>query len=220
MLEIPPAVRGSITGSVDDAWQSAIEDVGPAGVDKGEGGKYLLLPHGYADPVSEGSIPMPSSTYTSAAFLRSILASDGDADIARAVAYGKQIRVYPLSEVANPARTIFIDGVDLVYDSTIPCDLRFFEALDRFVQREPWLDRGRVMIDHLKAIGIEQDTPFVPNQATRNILHAAAQEAHTWLALTYEDLFSPPFYEDAHWALPVPHDLVEGLSTQFGDPAK
>jgi hypothetical protein len=28
-------------------WQTAIEDVGPGGVDKGQGGKYLFLPPGY-----------------------------------------------------------------------------------------------------------------------------------------------------------------------------
>ena len=40
VLEIPPADQeDSITGSVDDGWQTAIEDVGPAGVDKGKGGK-------------------------------------------------------------------------------------------------------------------------------------------------------------------------------------
>lgn len=55
VLEIPPAEEGSsITGSIDDAWQTAIEDVGPAGVDKGNGGKYLLLPPGYEDPVPAG----------------------------------------------------------------------------------------------------------------------------------------------------------------------
>ena len=31
VLEIPPADGGSITGSIDDAWQTALEDVGPAG---------------------------------------------------------------------------------------------------------------------------------------------------------------------------------------------
>ena len=46
VLEIPPADEGSITGSVDDAWQTALEDVGPARVDKGKGGKYLVLPPG------------------------------------------------------------------------------------------------------------------------------------------------------------------------------
>ena len=39
VLEIPPADEGSITGTVMDAWQNALEDVGPAGVDKGKGGK-------------------------------------------------------------------------------------------------------------------------------------------------------------------------------------
>jgi hypothetical protein len=39
VLDIPPADEGSITGTVMDVWQSALEDVGPAGVDKGGGGK-------------------------------------------------------------------------------------------------------------------------------------------------------------------------------------
>jgi hypothetical protein len=47
VLEIPPADDGTIVGSVMDCWQAAIEDVGPAGVDKGSGGKYLILPPNY-----------------------------------------------------------------------------------------------------------------------------------------------------------------------------
>jgi hypothetical protein len=48
VLEIPPAGSdGSITGSIDDCWQAALEDVGPAGADKGKGGKYLILPPDY-----------------------------------------------------------------------------------------------------------------------------------------------------------------------------
>jgi hypothetical protein len=95
VLEIPPADSGSITGSVDDAWQTAIEDVGPAGVDKGKGGKYLILPPGYKEHVPSGYIPMPSPTYQSYALLRSNLKSSSDADIANAVAYGKRIKVCP-----------------------------------------------------------------------------------------------------------------------------
>ena len=44
VLEIPPAGTGTIVGSVDDCWQTAIADVGPAGIDKGDGGRYLILP--------------------------------------------------------------------------------------------------------------------------------------------------------------------------------
>ena len=64
VMEIPPAgPDGSITGSIDDAWQTALEDVGPAGVDKGKGGKYLILPPGYKDKAPEGYIALQSPTY-------------------------------------------------------------------------------------------------------------------------------------------------------------
>src|SRR5262245_61391014 len=85
VLEIPPAgEEGSITGSIDDAWQCALEDVGPAGVDKGKGGKYLILPPAYKDKVPNGYIALPSETYTGFGALRSNIKSLSDADVARA----------------------------------------------------------------------------------------------------------------------------------------
>ena len=42
VLEIPPADDGVINGTVMDAWQVPLEDVGPAGVDRGKGGKSFL----------------------------------------------------------------------------------------------------------------------------------------------------------------------------------
>ena len=140
VLEIPPADEGSITGSVDDAWQAALEDVGPAGVDKGKGGKYLILPPGYKDKVPDDYILMPSDTYTGYAVLRSNLKGGSDADAAKAVAYGKRVRLYPLSRAANPPATTFVDAVDVLYENIIPYDFRFFEALNGFIQREPWLE--------------------------------------------------------------------------------
>ena len=82
VLEIPPADDGSITGTIMDGWQMALEDVGPAGVDNG---KYLILPPGYKDKAPEGDIVLPSQTYQGYALLRSILKSRGDSDIAKAV---------------------------------------------------------------------------------------------------------------------------------------
>jgi len=46
VIEIPPAEGGSINGTIMNVWQTPLEDVGPAGVDKGTGGKYLVLPPG------------------------------------------------------------------------------------------------------------------------------------------------------------------------------
>ena len=93
VLEIPPADKGSITGTVMDVWQCALEDVGPAGVDKGQGGKYLILPPGHEGRVPGGYIPLPSDTYEGYALLRSIPKSAHEADVAKAVGYGKRIKI-------------------------------------------------------------------------------------------------------------------------------
>jgi hypothetical protein len=218
VLEIPPADEGSITGSVMDAWQCALEDVGPAGVDKGKGGKYLILPPGYKDKPPEGYIALPSDTHQGYALLRSNLKSGSDADVAKAVAYGKRVKLYPLSKAADPPTTKFLDAIDVVYDSTIPYDPRFFESLDRFVQAEPWLTRDKAMIDTLKSVGIEKGKPFKPDQKTQETLKEAAREAHAWLDAHYETLFSPPYYEGSRWAVPASPAVIEGQATFYAKP--
>jgi len=217
VLEIPPADDGSITGTIMDVWQCPLEDVGPAGVDKGQGGKYLILPPGYKDNVPAGYIPLPSDTYEDYALLRSIPKSGSEADVAKAVAYGKRIKLYPLAQAAAPPATIFVDAVDVVYDSTIPYDLRFFESLNRIVQAEPWLERDKAMIDPLKSIGIEKGKPFGPDAKTKAVLNDAAREAHEWLVARYEASLSP-YYEGGHWARPGSRELFEGQATFFAKP--
>jgi hypothetical protein len=217
VLEIPPADEGSITGTVMDVWQCALEDVGPAGVDQGQGGKYLILPPGYPDTVPAGYIPMQSDTYQGYALLRSIPKSGSEADVAKAVAYGKRIKLYPLSQAATPAATTFVDVVDVVYDSTITYDLRFFESLNRIVQAEPWLERDKAMIDQLKSIGVEKGKPFNPDPKTKDMLNDAAREAHAWLVARYEASLSP-YYDGGHWARPGSRELFEGQATFFAKP--
>src|SRR5689334_20865734 len=219
VLEIPPADDGgSITGSVMNCWQAALEDVGTAGVDKGKGGKCLILPPNYKEKAPKGYIAMPSNNFQGYALLRSILQTGGDAGVAKAVAYAKRIKLYPLSQSANPAVTKFIDASNVVFEANIPYDSRFFESLNRMVQREPWLKRDKAMIDPLRTIGIEKGRPFSPDATARKILDAAAKEAHAWLEAKYEALFKPPYYEGTGWALPMTPELIKGLQTQFSDP--
>jgi hypothetical protein len=80
---------------------------------------------------------LPSDTYEGYALLRSIPKSGSEADVAKAVEYGKRTKLYPLSQAAKPPATTFIDVADIVYDSTITYDLRFFESLNRIVQSQP-----------------------------------------------------------------------------------
>jgi hypothetical protein len=218
VLEIPPANGGSITGSIDDCWQTALEDVGPAGVDRGKGGKYLIMPPGYAGKVPDGFIAMPSPNRQGYALLRSILKSGSDADVAAAVDYAKRVRFYPWSEAAPPPATIWRDAIDVVFDATIPYDLRFFRSLDRMVQTEPWLDRDRAMIDVLRSIGIKKGKTFDPDARTTEFLEDAVSEAHAWMRTQYEAVFEPPFDPSARWALPASPALAGALMTQFADP--
>ena len=50
VVEIPPKVLGVI----NDFWYRWVADVGITGADKGEGGKYLILPPGYKGDVPAG----------------------------------------------------------------------------------------------------------------------------------------------------------------------
>jgi hypothetical protein len=127
--------------------------------------------------IPDGYIAVPSETYTGYAVLRSNVRSGSDADVGKAVAYGKRIKFYPLSQAANPPDTPIVDAIDVVYDSTIPYDLRFFPLLAQ-----------------------------------------AAKEAHAWLDANYDALFSTPYFEATHWALPALPDLIEGMSTDFANP--
>ena len=116
VIEIPPADDGSINGTIMDVWQKPLDDVGPAGADKGKGGKYLILPPGYKTKAPAGYIVLPSVTYQGYALLRSILNNGSDADIAKAVRYGRRIKVYPLSKAASPPPTQFVDAFGVLYD--------------------------------------------------------------------------------------------------------
>ncbi len=217
VLEIPPAEGDAvIVGSVDNSWQNALADVGPAGSDKGEGGKYLITPPGYADQAPEGYIHLPSDTYQGFVILRSNFKSRSDADIAAAVEYGKQIKMYPLA--SGPEASVHVDVYDKPFDATIPYDWRFFESLHRFVQVEPWLERDKVMIDLLTSLGIEKGKPFDPDAATKAIFEQAAREAQAYIDLGYAGLFDPPYFEGSHWAVPASPSVVKGMGSDFADP--
>ena len=163
---------------------------------------------------------MQSPTYTGFAILRSNLKSGSEEDIAKAVNYGKGIKVYPLSQAANPPETKHVDLIDVEFDSTIPYDLRFFEMLDHFVQREPWLERDKVMIGSLKTIGIEKGKPFAPDAKTKAILEDAIAEAHAYLDLRYQAMFDLPFNEGKHWALPAVPDFGRRHNDEFRRPER
>ena len=99
VLDVPPRDKnGSFNGNIVTVWQMPLEDAGLLGVDKGKGGKFLILPPGYKGTSPKGYIPLQSDTFGGYALIRANLPSHGDADVARSIAYGKKVKVYPLAE--------------------------------------------------------------------------------------------------------------------------
>jgi len=219
VLEIPPgSAEASLNGNVVTVWQTALEDVGLLGIDRGAGGKFVILPPGHKGGAPEGFIALPSDTFAGYALLRSNLKSHADADVSKSLAYGKRVKIYPLSMASSPAETMFVDATDVVFDATIPYDLRFFESLDRVIQHEPWIERDRAMIDPLSTIGIVKGQTFGPDQLTKDALAAAAAQARALLDHRY-DLGFPPFWEKSRWTLPAPPEAIEGQATTYADRA-
>lgn len=216
VIEIPPAAGGSFAGNIVDAWQMPLEDVGPEGADAGKGGKYLILPQGYAGKVPEGYFALPSDTFTGFALLRSNLASHAEADIARSVAYGKQVKIYPLAKADNPPPTNFADAAGTLFDATIRYDASFFRNLDRVVQTEPWLQRDRAMIDPLRTLGIEKGKPYAPDAPTEAALDAGAHEAQAWLAAQYDAGF-PVMNEGIRWFPAARADFAKAAQNGYAD---
>ena len=105
VIEVPAASeKVSYFGSIVNAWQQPLEDVGPEpGADKGKGGKYLILPPGFDGDIPDGYIVIQSDTTELGFAFRPRLYNGGtDADAAK---YAQTIKIYYLAEATNPPAT-------------------------------------------------------------------------------------------------------------------
>src|SRR6185312_15353239 len=120
VIEVPPADDGgAMNANIVNIWQEPLEDAGLLGVDKGKGVKSLMLPPDYSGSVPKGYVALQPNTHGSYALIRSNLKSHADADVAKSIAYGKRVKIYPLSQASAPQPTVFTDVKDVVFDSTI-----------------------------------------------------------------------------------------------------
>ncbi|WMT71718.1 DUF1254 domain-containing protein [Bradyrhizobium sp. Ash2021] len=102
VVEMPAAVNAGLLGSMVDAWDEPMTDIGPAGEDQGKGGKYLLLPPDFKGDTPAGFFPIRYPTYNGYALYRAIRNGTTDADTAAALALVKKLRVYPFAQAATP----------------------------------------------------------------------------------------------------------------------
>jgi len=199
VLEIPPKVLGLI----DDMWYKFVVDLGFMGPDKGEGGKFLLLPPGYKGDVPEGYFVVRPATFSIWVAWRTFLV---DGDPKPGVDSVKKVtKIYSLSQAANPPELKFVDVTGRDFCTDAPADYTFWEYLNQVVQEEPTESVDPVTLGFYASIGIQKGKPFAPDARMKKILTEAAEVGDaTARAVSYRSRVKEAyFYPDSAWCNPM-----------------
>ncbi|WP_232231931.1 DUF1254 domain-containing protein [Burkholderia sp. WSM2230] len=210
VIEVPAKQQGIL----NDFWQRPIEgptidgttyagDVGFAGPDRGNGGKFLVLPPGYQGKIPDGYFVYRSRTNNVLIFWRAFFADP--ARLALPVSLMEQTHIYPLGRPAETMR--FPDASAVPVNMNYPADGRFFDMLARFIDSEPRDTADPEWRGMMAAIGIVKGQPFKPDGHTRQILDQAARTAFRMSrSMMYEGLAQRPgglIYPDRHYVTPT-----------------
>jgi hypothetical protein len=199
VLELPPAANGSsFLGTICDAWQVPLTDVGF----EGKGGKYLILPPDFTGEVPTGYIAVRSKTYNTFSGIRSILASNSEEDERTGNALVAQVKVYPLAKANSPPAQRFVDMTDTIYNGLVQYDESVYVGLARMLNEEPVQPEDLQMMGMLLPLGIEKGKDFTPDAMTVAQLRSAATEAHAWL-LAQMTTFVENWWPGSQWKVPI-----------------
>lgn len=221
VVETPPQALALF----DDMWFQWITDFGLPGPDRGEGGRYLLVPPGYDGPLPDSGYHVGRSRTNRALLLgRSFLENDDPKPTVDLIK--STLKLYPYAvggfgtSVAtlleghvhpDPApdipETKFVEGSGLAFNTIPPSDFGFFELLNELVQDEPADSNSNIeLMGDLAAIGIVKGKPFKPDKRMRAILEDAAAVGNaTSRTLVFDARASEGFeyYDGSAWAMPL-----------------
>lgn len=184
VVETPP----DSLGIFDDMWFRYISDFGVAGPDRGQGGKYLVIPPGYEGPMPEGGYFLARSRTNGVGLIgRAFLENNDPAPAAARIkdrlkiypyvpgGYGNSIGAFlngrgPMGPLSEPKAAVFVEGSGKVMNTIPPNDLSFYEMLDTLVQEEPAEALDPEIAGQFAAVGIVKGKPFAPDARMRGIL--------------------------------------------------
>ncbi|MEZ5584365.1 MAG: DUF1254 domain-containing protein [Candidatus Competibacteraceae bacterium] len=199
VIEVPPAgEKASFFGTIVDAWQTPLADVGPPGDDKGKGGKYLFIPPSYEGDIPQtGYLVYRPKTYGVHFAFRPVAKNGGthqdQAD------YAKRLKVYRLSQANNPPENTFIDAYPKRWNTLPVYDMTYFQDLNTVIQREPVLERDKAMMALLASLGIEKGREFKPGLETEKAMLEGLQRAYNWMQDYFINRSTIPWWEDRQW---------------------
>lgn len=168
VLETTP----NVLGLIDDAWFNYVADFGNAGPDKGQGGKYLLLPPGYAGDVPSGYHVLKTKTRGNWVAWRGFL--DNGSTRKAVETNEKNFRVYPLSQAANRPTLNWVHMSGKFHNTIHRMDYGYWDEVNEVIQREPNEAGDPEILGLLASIGIEKGKAFAPDARMKAILKEAA----------------------------------------------
>jgi hypothetical protein len=219
VFESPPMCLGII----DDMWFRWVTDIGLPGPDRGEGGKYLLVPPEYKGELPASGYNVAKVRTTRAILLGRMFLEDNDPKRPTEL-IKKTLKIYPYqsggfgTSIATalegkakllrspdskldwaflrprPSAT-FVEGSRKVMNTIPPNDFSYFETINELVQGEPAEALDPEIMGSLAAIGIVKGKPFNPDARMRKILtDAAAIGTATGRTLNWRSREAEGFY--------------------------
>ena len=210
-------------GVIDDMWFNWVTDFGIPGSDRGEGGKYLLVPDWYEGTLPDGGyyIRRCKTDHVWVAG-RSFLVDNSpakpikDAEVLAVYPYspggqGTSVGDYlagnaklgPLSKYKNAK---LIDGTGMTINTLPPSNYQHFVMLNDMIQAEPATGMDSDIGGLALAIGIEKGKPFNPDAKTIAILNEAVNVGNAYVragAVGALERFDFDYYGNSGWWNPL-----------------
>lgn len=176
VIDVPAGPLIVVAMDVNQRW---VADMGIPGPDAGKGGKHLLLPFGYKGPIpASGYHVWKSSSDNLTVGVRSLPVGG---DVKAAIERIKTIKVYPYNKTPDWQEPNWLDLTDK-HQNTTPIawetNIKYWEALNDAIQREPSYDGYRAYYGELAVLGIAKGKPFNPDARMKGILEKAAKIAN------------------------------------------
>lgn len=188
VFEPPP----KSVGTINDMWGRWVIDFGVLGPDRGEGGKYLIVPFDYEGPLPEGGYcTVRARTYRVCMIGHAFMEKSDPKPTVALVK--KTAKVYRYEQgglgssaaqflsgkskfepVVSAPPAVFVEGSARSINATPPTNADFFITIRALVEQEPMESLGPDFIGNLAAIGIVKRQAFRPNARMKKILADAA----------------------------------------------
>ena len=177
VVEVPPKCG---PGTVNDAFFRFVIDMGGPGPDRGQGGKYLILP---PDSMTEIDAPIGGTAleidgesyfvvrspgYMNWLILRGLLV-DGRPDAAVEM-FETGLKVYPYADRDDPKEMEFFDASEIPFNTIHANNYEFFEEIHHVLEREPVGLIDPELRGLAASIGLQKGRPFDPDPRMKSIL--------------------------------------------------